>query len=46
MPRSTLQTDFGVPAAGTVFTLIPVHVTYAFLRCHMEGAMIGGAVKV
>ncbi|MEU6733370.1 carbohydrate ABC transporter permease [Streptomyces physcomitrii] len=44
--RSTLSTDFGVLSAGTVFTLLPVYVVYALLQRRMEGALMGGAVKV
>ncbi|HWM36577.1 MAG TPA: carbohydrate ABC transporter permease [Streptomyces sp.] len=44
--RSPLETDFGVLAAGTVVTLLPVYVAYAFLQRRMEGAMIGSAVKI
>ncbi|GGO48496.1 transporter [Streptomyces daqingensis] len=44
--RSSLETDFGVLAAGTVVTLLPVYVAYAFLQRRMEGAMIGSAVKI
>ncbi len=44
--RSPLETDFGILAAGTVVTLLPVYVAYAFLQRRMEGAMIGSAVKI
>ncbi|WP_052869141.1 carbohydrate ABC transporter permease [Streptomyces niger] len=44
--RSSLSTDFGVLSAGTVVTLIPVYVVYAVLQRRMEGALMGGAVKV
>ncbi|MFG3102205.1 carbohydrate ABC transporter permease [Streptomyces sp. NPDC048182] len=44
--RSTLSTDFGVLSAGTVVTLLPVYVVYGVLQRRMEGALMGGAVKV
>ncbi|WP_051871364.1 carbohydrate ABC transporter permease [Streptomyces sclerotialus] len=44
--RSSLSTDFGVLSAGTVVTLIPVYAVYAVLQRRMEGALMGGAVKV
>lgn len=44
--RSPLSTDYGVLAAGTVVTLVPVYLAYALLQRRMEGALVGGAVKV
>ncbi|MEW1689423.1 carbohydrate ABC transporter permease [Streptomyces sp. NPDC091263] len=44
--RSSLSTDFGVLSAGTVVTLLPVYVVYTVLQRRMEGALMGGAVKL
>ncbi|CAN5314186.1 carbohydrate ABC transporter permease [soil metagenome] len=41
----TTTTDFGVLAAGTVVTLIPVYIAYSFLQGRMQQALTAGAIK-
>ena len=41
----TTTTNFGVLAAGTVVTLIPVYVAYGFLQGRMQQALTAGAIK-
>lgn len=43
--RSQFITEFGLLAAGTVFTLIPVYVMYIILQRRMQDALVAGAVK-
>jgi multiple sugar transport system permease protein len=40
------NTEYGVLAAGTLLTLIPVFVVYVVLQRRMEEALLSGAVKL
>lgn len=40
-----VQADYGVLAAGSVITLIPIYLTYLILRRRMEEALVQGAAK-
>ncbi|ROS79139.1 carbohydrate ABC transporter permease [Cellulomonas sp. PhB143] len=42
---SQTSTDYGVLAAGTLVTLVPVYVAYILLSRQMEDALLQGAVK-
>jgi multiple sugar transport system permease protein len=42
---SEASTQYGVLAAGTIITLVPVYVVYVVLQRRMEEALIAGAVK-
>lgn len=37
--------DYGLLAAGTVISLVPVYLVYAILQRRLEGALAAGAVK-
>ncbi len=39
------STNFGVLAAGTVLTLLPVYVAYSLVSRRMQEALVAGAVK-
>ena len=39
------STDYGVLAAGTVLTLLPVYLVYVVLSRRMQEALVAGAVK-
>ena len=39
------ETEFGVLAAGTIISLVPIYVLYIFLYRRMESALTEGAVK-
>jgi multiple sugar transport system permease protein len=38
-------TNYGVLAAGTVLTLLPVYITYSLMSRRMQEALTAGAVK-
>ncbi|MDR1237191.1 MAG: carbohydrate ABC transporter permease [Propionibacteriaceae bacterium] len=38
-------TNYGVLAAGTVLTLLPVYIVYSFMSKRMQEALVAGAVK-
>ncbi|MEJ3652978.1 carbohydrate ABC transporter permease [Actinomycetes bacterium KLBMP 9759] len=40
------NTEYGVLAAGTLLTLVPVFIVYLVLQRRMERAMLSGAVKL
>lgn len=40
-----VQAEYGVLAAGSVITLIPIYLTYLILRRRMEEALVQGAAK-
>ncbi|SDB85877.1 carbohydrate ABC transporter membrane protein 2, CUT1 family [Sanguibacter gelidistatuariae] len=42
---SQTSTDYGVLAAGTLLTLLPVYIAYILLSRQMENALLQGAVK-
>ncbi|SEE64498.1 carbohydrate ABC transporter permease [Ruania alba] len=42
---SQTNTEYGVLAAGTLITLVPVYVAYILLSRRMEEALVQGAVK-
>ncbi|BDZ42298.1 transporter [Paraoerskovia sediminicola] len=42
---SQTSTDYGVLAAGTLITLVPVYLAYILLSRQMEDALLQGAVK-
>lgn len=43
---SLTLTDYGVVAAGTLITMVPVYLAYVLLRRRMEAALLSGAVKM
>lgn len=42
---SQTNTEYGILAAGTLITLIPVYIVYLVLQRRMEEALLSGAVK-
>lgn len=44
--KSTAGTDYGILAAGTVITLLPVFAVYSLLQKRMQAALLSGAVKM
>ncbi|MGW8377179.1 carbohydrate ABC transporter permease [Streptomyces sp. ODS28] len=43
---ATAGTDYGLLAAGTVITLVPVFAVYSLLQKRMQAALLSGAVKM
>ena len=39
------STNFGVLAAGTVITLLPVYIAYSLMQKRMQEALTAGAIK-